>query len=253
MRKWDGSFSESKYTETGNIVNNVLENDFRLLHEPTSDGYTHELVAREGYISDDYYFPNKGGGRKAHTHYEFRSNGEVRIDGKIVNLNEQNRRLDAIAIDKKARDYVREGERLHELGEKFEKDKETLEEEIQNIQNSKLSDIDKNELISQLEELILEIQNQYEEDVTEREYKVQKELEGEIIKMQEAADEFEKQEVSLLSLQLDAASVDVSAAANEASAKRQEFEKMKIEYEESMKIQIDQADIQRQRIKGNHL
>lgn len=81
MSKWDGNYADSKYTETGNIVGDVIENDGCLLHEPTSDGYTHEMKDRGGYVSDDYYFPNGNGG---HDHYEHRSTGEVLKNGKPI-------------------------------------------------------------------------------------------------------------------------------------------------------------------------
>ena len=78
---WNGSFKDSKYTETGNIVGNVIENSGCLLHEKTPCGNTHEIKDRGRYISDDYYFPNGHGG---HTHYEMRSNGEVLKNGKPI-------------------------------------------------------------------------------------------------------------------------------------------------------------------------
>jgi len=61
-----------------------IKNNGRLLHEPTSDGYTHEVVDRGAYISDDYYFPQRTSGKKPHIHYEIRSNGNVLIDGKSI-------------------------------------------------------------------------------------------------------------------------------------------------------------------------
>lgn len=82
--KWDGNFKTSKYKETGNMVLDVIENDGRIFHEATTDGYTHERVDRGTYISDDYYFPSKKCKGKAHIHYEFRSNGEVLVDGKSI-------------------------------------------------------------------------------------------------------------------------------------------------------------------------
>ena len=67
-RKWDGSFNESQYVETGNIVHDIIENGGRILHESTVDGYTHEMVDRGAYISDDYYFPQRTLGKKPRIH-----------------------------------------------------------------------------------------------------------------------------------------------------------------------------------------
>lgn len=63
---WDGSFIKSKYIETGNMVNDVIENNGRIIHEAISDGYTHEVVDRGNYISDDYSFPRREVGKKPH-------------------------------------------------------------------------------------------------------------------------------------------------------------------------------------------
>ena len=41
---WNGNFKDSKYVETGNMVNDVIENNGRILHEATSDGYTHFIM-----------------------------------------------------------------------------------------------------------------------------------------------------------------------------------------------------------------
>lgn len=81
MSKWNGSFEDSKWSDTGNIVNDVIENDGCLVHEETGDGYTHEVRDRGSYITDDYFFSNGKGG---HDHYEHRSTGEVLKNGKPI-------------------------------------------------------------------------------------------------------------------------------------------------------------------------
>lgn len=266
-RKWDGSFKESQYVETGNMVHDVIENDGRVLHEPTADGYTHEIVDRGSYISDDYYFPQRTPGKKPHIHYEIRSTGDILIDGKSINSNNaggptemrhgrqlsRNRSLDGTILQKESGDQVQEGTKLHELGVKFESDKIKLEDEIEKVQNSKISDADKRKLIAQLNAAILTLQEQYDHDVTAEEERVQQELMGQIESMQEAADELERQADDLRGIKMEAASTDASAAADAAEAQKQAFEQMKAEYVEKLNLQIEQAAIQQRNIRNRRL
>lgn len=262
---WDGNFKESKYVETGNMVNDVIENNGRILHEETSDGYTHEIVHRGNYISDDYYFPRREPGKKPHIHYEIRSNGMVLIDGKPIKTEggnctmgygrqlDRNHGLDAQSLKKESDVQLREGKKLHELGAKFESDKGKLEDEIEKVQNSKISDADKRKLVTQLKNAITKLQEQYDKDVSEEEKNVQEELESQFELMQEAADEMQKQADSLRKVQMDAASTDASAAADTAEAQKQVFENMKNEYLEKLNLQMEQAEMQRRNIRNRRL
>ena len=69
----------------------------------------------------------------------------------------------------------------------------------------------------------------------------------------EAADEFEKQADSLKNVQMDVASKDTSAAAEAAEAKKKEFETMKSNYVEKLKLQMEQAETQRRNIRNRRL
>lgn len=263
-REWDGNFCDSQYTETGNIVNDVIENNGRILHEATVDGYTHEMVDRGAYISDDYYFPRRTPGGKRHVHYEMRSNGEVLIDGKnlitggtdTMKYGHQlglRKNLDETILQKEAGIQIDERTRLHELGNRFEADKAKLEDEIEIIQNSKMSQADKQKLIAQLNASIKALQEQYTREVEEEEARVQKEQEGQIESMQEAADELEHQASELRGIKMDVATTDASAAADAAEAQKQAFEQMKAEYTEKLNLQIEQATIQQRNIRNRRL
>lgn len=266
-RKWDGSFAEAQYVETGNLVNDVIQNGGRLLHEPTVDGYTHEIVDRGTYISDDYYFPQKETGKKSHIHYEIRSTGSVLIDGNkvVTKIMEgrltmrhgkqlsKNRSLDGTIIKEESDNKVQEGEMLHKLGEKFKSDKETLESEIEKVKDSIISDEDKREIIAQLEIAIEKLQEQYDQDVTAEEERLQQELMEQTESMQEAADEFDRQADDLRGVKMEAASTDMSSAAEAAEAKKQSFEQMKAEYVDKLNLQIEQANIQRRNIRKRRL
>lgn len=156
-------------------------------------------------------------------------------------------------INKEASDGIAEGSRLGELAKQFISDKNKLEDEIEKVQASKISNKDKASIISQLNASIELLQLQYEEDVEEEERRIQEELEGQIEEMQEAADELEKQANDLRGIQMEVASTDAVAAADVADEKRQMFEEMKSECVEKLKLQIEQAEIHQREIKNRRL
>lgn len=260
-RRWDGSFCDSQYVETGNLIMDVWENGWRILHEPTEDGFTHEMVDRGTYISDDYYFPRNEPGRKPHIHYEFRSTGEILIDGKPITVGTggertmsreyrsgKNKTLDSAILKKESEDQFQEGNKLHELGAKFESDKAELEKRIDVIRRSNVSETHKQRIISELRAAIQALQEQYEREVTEEEARVQEELDDRIESMQEAADELERQASDLRGIRMEAASVDASAAADAAEEQKAEFDRMKAENVEQLRKMMEQAAIQRESI-----
>lgn len=153
-------------------------------------------------------------------------------------------------INAEAGERVAEGDRLHELGVKFESDKTKLEDEIEKVNASSISEKDKRNMIAQLNAAIERLQEQYDRDVAEEEERVQEEIQEQIEQMDEASKELEQQADSLRSVTMDAASTDASAAADATDAKRQEFEQMKAEYTEKLQLQMEQAEIQRRSIRA---
>lgn len=266
-REWDGNFNASRYVETGNLVNNVIENDGRILHESTIDGYTHEIVDRGTYISEDYYFPRRERGKKPHIHYEICSTGDIKIDGKKIITKtsggmskmkhmralSKNHGLDGTVIKNEAGNLIEKADKFHELGKKFETDKARLEEAIEKIQNSAISDPDKKILINQLNANIEILKEQYECNVTAEEQKIQQRLIEQTESMQEAADELEQRANDLRGIKMEAASVDTTAVADAAEEQKQVFERMKEEYVEKLNLQIEQAAIQRRNIQNRKL
>lgn len=262
-QKWNGNFKDAYWVKRNNPVEEFIENDGRILREPTSDGYTHDIVYRAGYISEDYYFPNPARSN-GHDHYELHSTGDIVINGKKIttggiNTMKFGRQLirhenfDGSILSKEASDQVNEGAKLHELGSKFESDKLKLEEEIDKVRNSKLSDDDKKRLVTQLNVAIEVLQEQYDQDVAEEEQRVREKLIERIDSMQEAADELDHQASDLRSIKMEAASTDASAAADVADAQKQMFEQMKAEYIHKLNLQIEQATIQQQNIRNRRL
>lgn len=267
---WDGSFDspECKYTYTDNIVGDVIENGGRILHEPTVDGYTHELTDRGSYISDDYYFPQRESGKKPHIHYEIRSTGEILIDGKPITtkrtggntamykmkIKTLNRGIDGTKIGNDSDKAVGQAKNLDKLGEDFLADKAKLEQAFEEISNStEFDDKHKRAMLQALNESVRELQQDYEARVTKPQEKVQEELREQTEVMQEAADAMQEQSDSLRSIQMDVAATDTDSAADAADAEKQKFDQMKAEYVEKLNLQIQQQQLQKREIQRRRL
>lgn len=156
-------------------------------------------------------------------------------------------------LHKETGEQVSEGDRLHELGAKFEEDKTKLEDAIERVQASSIKPEDKAKMIAELNAAIDALQAQYEDDVVAEEAKVQEEIEGQLEQMDQTIDELTEQADSLRDVTMDAASTDASAAAEAADAKKQEFEQMKEEYTEKLRLQMEQAEMQQRNIRNRRL
>lgn len=156
-------------------------------------------------------------------------------------------------LHKETGEQVSEGDRLHELGAKFEEDKTKLEDAIERVQASSIKPEDKAKMIAELNAAIDALQAQYEDDVVAEEAKVQEEIEGQLDQMDQIIDELTDQADSLRDVTMDVASTDASAAADAADAKKQEFEQMKEEYTEKLRLQMKQAEMQQRNIRNRRL
>lgn len=156
-------------------------------------------------------------------------------------------------LHKETGEQVSEGDRLHELGAKFEEDKTKLEDAIDRVQTSNIKPEDKAKMIAELNAAIDALQAQYEDNVVAEEAKVQEEIEGQLDQMDQTIDELTDQADSLRDVTMDAASTDASAAADAADAKKQEFEQMKEEYTKKLRLQMEQAEMQRRNIRNRRL
>lgn len=156
-------------------------------------------------------------------------------------------------LRKETGEQVAEGDRLHELGAKFEADKTKLEDAIDRVQAANIKPEDKARMIRELNSAIDALQAQYEDDVAEEEARVQEEIEGQIEQMDAAIEELSEQADSLRDVTMEAASTDATAAADAADSKKQEFEQMKHEYVEKLRLQMEQAEIQQRNIRSRRL
>ena len=71
--------------------------------------------------------------------------------------------------------------------------------------------------------------------------------------MDQTIDELTEQVDVLRDVTMDAATTDASAAADAADAKKQEFEQMKEEYTEKLRLQMEQAEAQQRNIRNRRL
>ncbi|MBR5509863.1 MAG: hypothetical protein IKV59_07400 [Lachnospiraceae bacterium] len=173
------------------------------------------------------------------------------MPGKVKTRNKgmDTKGLDCYSIQKEASDQIQKNERLRELGEKYVRDKETLEKEIEKVKAAKISEEAKTKLIGELEGAIRTIQEQYAEAIVEEESRVEEDLEIQLELMREMAEEFGQQADSLRDVQVEVVGKDASdAAAAEAEAQKTEFERMREEYGAKLQLQMEQAQMQRRKI-----
>lgn len=165
----------------------------------------------------------------------------------------RNRSLDGTIIKRESDVQIQEGTKLHELGQKFEADKEKLEQEIEKIEHSSLSNAEKRTMLTELKNALIALKQQYNKEVTIEQARVQAEQKEKIESMEEAADELARQAEDLRSVQMEAASADTSAAADAADAQKAVFDDMKEKAVQKLQLQMEQAAAQQRRIHAQRL
>ncbi|MBR3358886.1 MAG: hypothetical protein IKG46_13790 [Solobacterium sp.] len=137
---------------------------------------------------------------------------------------------------------------IHGIGEMFEADKAKLEAAYERILSSSIAHEDKARMLAELNAAIDALMVQYDEEVAAEREKVQKEIEERLNQMQETADELSKQSDDLKTIVMEAASTDASASASAAEVKKQEYMRMRAEYAEKLRDQVEQAEAQKKSI-----
>lgn len=163
------------------------------------------------------------------------------------------RSLDRGVIRAETDKRIDEGNKLQMLGEKFEEDKEKLENEIDKVQNSSISEEDKRALINELNMAIEMLKEQYDTEVADEEERVQNELVEQLDAMQEGANESARLAKEFRDVQMEASNTDASAAADQAEEHKREFEQMKAEYLEKQELLREQAVIQQRKMRLRRL
>jgi uncharacterized protein YukE len=172
------------------------------------------------------------------------------VKSKGVNLERQ---LDSAKIKSESDDLIEEGTALQELAERFNADKNKLEDEIEKVEKSPLSAEDKKRILEELKKAVQDLQAQYDREVAEKQKQVYEALEEEIQLMDDLTEELDKQATSLRDVNPEAASTDASAAADIADDQKKENEEMKEEYLGKLKLQKDQAEMMARQIRTRRL
>lgn len=157
---------------------------------------------------------------------------------------------DRDAIKKELDNSVTVGEQLFEKGEKYRKDIETINKEVERVKNSKLSATDKTKFLEALEQARELIEAEYQEKVEDKRTEVQDYMQVNLEEAQEQIVELEITEECLNEMQMEAMGKDktVGTFMTEVQDQKQKFEDMKDDYTEKLKLQIEQARIQRQNV-----
>jgi hypothetical protein len=263
-QNWDGRFDspECKYKYTGNIVNDVIENGGRILHEPTSDGFTHEITLRNGYTSDDYYFPNPARSN-GHDHYELHSTGDIVINGKKITtggtrmggkVKRRTRNPESAHVRKQETEETQsEYSKIHELGTKFEADRAELDRTIEAIEMSDATDEYKEKARAKYEYAVEKLKEKYDRDVKEEEQKLEQELIEQEESAIESSQEHKKVAEETRKSKFEVSDVDMSEAAELAEQAALEMENIAKATADKRKLLKEQADIQRRNVRAQRL
>lgn len=154
--------------------------------------------------------------------------------------------LDSKKLKEKADELAKEHNNKKELGEKFLADKEKIDNEMERVENASISDEDKKKLKDILKSAMDQLVEQYDTEITEEQHRIEERESDLIHEAEEAAeekrkiaDEFDGDDSG------DSGALHLSDAANEARAQQEEFERIRSAQAERIKLQMEQAQIQR--------
>lgn len=163
------------------------------------------------------------------------------------------RGIDRNVVKREIDERVQEGDNLQNLGEQFARDKAQLEQALENVENARISDADKQAMKAELYRALEDLQEQYEEDVEEKEEELEEAFEETIDDMQDAADELEQQAADLRGIRMEVSRTDAASAAEVAAEKQREFEEMMADANQKLDLQIQQMNQIRQNIRSRRL
>ena len=144
-------------------------------------------------------------------------------------------------IEKNIGENIKTQDEISELAKSFVTDKTALEDCIDRVNRSIISDADKADMIAELNKAIERKQEQYEKDVVVLEEKIKSDMDLQNELINEAVDELKREEDELRGLDMEVNGIDASAAADEADKKKQEFIRMQNETTEKYRLQQEQA------------
>lgn len=171
-----------------------------------------------------------------------------RVLSRGMNIERSHGSIDSRMIDASRKEIVESDKRLHELGEKFERDKEKLEAQIDKIMNSKISQGDKRSLLQELRKGVEQLQEQYDNEVAQEKEKLQENLKETIGEIEEGIGELEAEEDDMRNIETEASDTDASAGAEAAAMTRQKFENLKSEADSNLEEMLEKLQSQNERM-----
>lgn len=158
-------------------------------------------------------------------------------------------RRDNFDLEKRAELRERKIEELGELGDKFLQDKSAIEERIKKIKELCIPDEKKTVILSEAEDMLRVLEEQYEKDVTEEQKSLSKEAEEDSQEAIERARELEDLSKSLREAKMEASKVDLRSLTEMTEEERTELLARNAEIVQRMqKMQAD-ARLQRESIR----
>lgn len=140
-------------------------------------------------------------------------------------------------------------EGLHELGERFVRDKSALEEQLKKVQGLALSEEKKAALAAEIQGMLRQLQEQYDRDVAEKQDELAQEAEEDQKEVQERDRELEELAESLREARMEAAQVDLRSISEMTERERQRFAEEHAAIAQRMNEMQADARLQRESIR----
>ena len=124
-------------------------------------------------------------------------------------------------LEQRAEIREKDMKELHELGERFLRDKNALEERLKKIRGLALPDEQKADLIAEIEGAIEQLREQYDKDVTQKQAELARESEEDRAEAEERDRELEELAANLREAKIEASNIDLRSVTEMTEKERQ--------------------------------
>lgn len=152
-------------------------------------------------------------------------------------------------LEQRAEIREKDMEGLHELGERFVRDKNALEERLKKVQKLALPEEQKAALVTEIEGVLQQLQEQYDRDVADKQDELAQEAEADQKEVQEREREREELAASLREAKMEAAQVDLRSLSEMTERERQRFAEEHAAIAQRMNAMQADARLQRESIR----
>lgn len=155
--------------------------------------------------------------------------------------------LDSRKLKEQSDERIKESKELFELGEKYVSDKKKIEETLDRVRESSISEDDKKKLIETLESSIDQLQENYERNVYNEQKRINEKKQEVVKDIDEATEELVVLEESIEGI--DTEEFELSSEVKDSAAEeKKKFEKLKEELLDNIKKQNDDDNSQKEKI-----